>query len=151
MAWRRSAVLQAVPLLAAMAPTARAATTDLVVNCDTARGPVITAAAHSFRDASGINVDVFPTAPELILPQLARDVQNDIVVTSAARMEQAARDALVGAGPRAGAWRNGLVLAARRDAAGGNGPVAVPDATPGSDIDGPAIPARLRLQPVSVR
>ena len=113
---------------------ARAATTDLVLACDTTLGPVMRAAGALFAARSGVRIHVFPTAPGLILPELSREVQNDIVVTEVAALQRAAQDGLVGPGAaRSAAWRNRLVLAARPDAPAGisdDGPIAVTDAIP---------------------
>jgi molybdate transport system substrate-binding protein len=147
-------VLQAMPLVAAVATAgeARAATTDLVVNCDTVLAPAIAAAARAFRNSSGVRIDIFPTPPGLILPQLARTVQNDIVMTSPARLEQASQQGLTGGGQHSSIWRNRLMLAAQNGAAAAEkGAIAVPDPTPGSDIDGPEVVARLGLRTASVR
>ena len=51
-------------------------------------------------------------------------------------------------GAARGAWRNPLVLAVKRGAPpASDKPIAVSDPTPGSDMDGPAILARLGLLP----
>ncbi|MGY2051113.1 substrate-binding domain-containing protein [Methylobacterium sp. JK268] len=114
-------------------------TTDLVLNCDTALGPVLTRAAEVFRAATGVQVRIFPTSPGLLVPQLVRKVQNDLLVTQEAVMAQAQAAGLI-AGAAAGPWRNRLVLAARRGAgAAPGGRIAVSDPTPAADMDGPAI------------
>jgi len=149
----RRNLLQAAPLLAAVATVAAAPadTTDLVLACNTTLGPAMRAAAARFAARSGVRVHVFPTPPGLILPQLAHEVQNDIVVTGVAAMQRATDAGFVAAGAtRGGPWRNRLVLAARHDAPPGalqEGPIAAPDPTPASDIDGPAVLARMGLQP----
>jgi molybdate transport system substrate-binding protein len=135
--------------IGASAP-ARADTTDLVLACDATLGPAMRAAGRRFTARSGVRIDVFPTEPGLILPQLSRVVQNDIVVTGLPALQRAIADGLIGPdAARAGSWRNRLVLAARRDAAG-DGPVAVTDPTPASGLDGPAILARMGLRPLTV-
>jgi hypothetical protein len=50
-------------------------------------------------------VFIFATGPGLILPQLVRDIQNDIVVTQTAILEQAAQAGIIAAPVRA-QWRN---------------------------------------------
>lgn len=143
---RRTALrsLAVLPLLGV--PAAQAATTDLVLNCDTALAPVMTAVAQRFHAISGVKVRVFPTGPGLLIPQIARAVQNDLLVTQTGIMAEAVAGGLIRGTPR-GAWRNPLVLAARRGAGDGalKGRIAVSDPTPGSDMDGPAIVAAMDL------
>jgi molybdate transport system substrate-binding protein len=137
---------------AAMTPAAgqTATTTDLAVTCDNAAAPAVIAAAKAFRDRFGVRVRVFPTAPGLILPQLERDIQNDIIVTQIGTIAQAEQQGLVAPNLRVGAWRNRLVTAAAKDPAGPEGSFAVPDPTSASDIDGIAILQRLGASPTQV-
>ena len=58
----------------------------------------------------------FPPVPGLILPQLVRDIQNDIVVTQTAILEQAAQAGVIASAVRA-QWRNPLVIAGLHGAA----------------------------------
>lgn len=116
-------------------------TTDLAVSCDAAAGPAVIAAAAAFRQRTGIRVRVFPTAQGLLLPQIERDIQNDIVVTGLSTIERAESEGLVEPGKRAGPWRNRLVIAAA--AIGEAGVFVVPDASPASDIDGFAVLRKL--------
>lgn len=143
----RRTVLRALaaPLLVAAAP-AGAAITDLVASCDTALAPVLSAVAERFLARAGVRVRVFPTGPGLLVPQLARAVQNDLLVTQAGIMDAAVRANLIAGTPR-GAWRNPLVLAAPRGAgtAALKGRIAASDPTPGSDMDGPAIVSAMNL------
>lgn len=147
--------LAALPLTAAAPPTEAPAPakgiTDLVLSCDLALGPAVVQAAARFRAQVGVQVRVFPTGPGLLVPQLARAVQNDLLLTQVPIMDAAAAAGLL-AGPPSGAWRNPLVLAARRGAGPGAlaGRIAVADATPMSDMDGPAILAKLGLAPRKV-
>lgn len=122
--------------------------TDLSVTCDAAAGPAVAAAGAAYRARSGVRVRVFPTAPGLVLPQLQREIQNDIIVTQLATIDQAAD--LVAPGARAGPWRNQLVIAAANQPAGPEGSFVVPDVSPASDIDGAAILRRLGAAPVKV-
>lgn len=144
--------LAALPLTAAAPPTEAPAPargiTDLVLSCDSALGPAITQAAARFRARTGVQVRVFPTGPGLLVPQLARAVQNDLLLTQVQIMDTAAAAGLL-AGPPRGAWRDSLILAARRGAGPGalGGRLAIADATPMSDMDGPAIVAKLGLAP----
>jgi molybdate transport system substrate-binding protein len=140
-----AAAFPALVALAAAAP-ARAANTDLALACDQTLGPAMRAVSTAYANLSGARVDVFPTALGLLLPQLERVVQNDIVVTQVATMEAAVAAAVVDTGAIRGAWHNNVVLAAMRGASPAPGrPIAVSDALPAADMDGPAILARLQL------
>ena len=79
---------------------------DLAVTCDTTLAPALRKVAAAYRARSGVRVFVFPTGPGLILPQLVRDIQNDIVVTQTTILDQAAQAGVV-------AWlpsvRNGAI------------------------------------------
>ena len=151
MTLQRRTVLRATALAPiAVASGARAATTDLVLACDTTLGPAMTDAAKVFAGRSGVQIHVFPTSPGLILPQLAREVQNDIVVTQVDLLRNAVKAGLVEPGADRGHWRNRLVLAAatgHQPAALTDGAVASSDLTPASGLDGPAVLARLGLRP----
>lgn len=134
----------------AAAPRARAAVDigELVLSCDTTLGPPMRAAATVYANLTGTRINVFPIGPGLILPQLERSVQNDIVVTEPAILNAAAQAGVVAVGAVQGAWRNHLVIAARRGApAAADKPIAVSDPSPASDMDGEAILARLGLLP----
>jgi molybdate transport system substrate-binding protein len=149
---RRRHVLQAAPALplAVVATGAHAATTDLVLNCDPALVPPMTKAADRCFRSTGVRVRIFPTGPGLLLPQLERVIQNDLICTDARTIAAAVQAGLVAADAPGGAWRNPLVIAGRADAGAGvgaaaKGRIAVSDPTPGSDMDGPAILQRLSL------
>jgi molybdate transport system substrate-binding protein len=150
----RRRVLGALPglLIVAIAARAETATTDLVLNCDTALGPAMTEAAARFLRISRVRVHVFPTGPGLIMPQLERKVQCDLVCTQQTTMRAAIATGVVAADAPRGAWRNPLVIAARH----GAGPnaatqrLSVSDATPGSDMDGPAIIGAAGLSPATM-
>ena len=150
----RRSLLHALPVLpiAFAAGSAAAATTDLVLNCDPTLGPVMRAASRRFDAQKGVGVRVFPTPPDLILPQLARAVQNDVIITRQAAMADAVRTGLVAAGEPQGAWRNRFVLVARQGAGAAalNGRVAVTDPTPAADLDGAAVLRKLGLAPPRV-
>jgi molybdate transport system substrate-binding protein len=149
---RLLAVAPAALAVAVITPAATpdAATTDLAVTCDTAAAPAVIAAGMAYRARSGVRIRVFATAPGLILPQLEREIQNDIIVTRIATIEQAERQGLLATGARAGPWRNRLVTAAATEPAGVEGSFVVPDALPGSDIDGAAILQRIGVSPAKV-
>ena len=109
---------RALPLLAlaAVGTPALAETVDLSVTCDTTLAPALRKAAAAYRAQSGVRVFVFPTGPGLILPQLVRDIQNDIVVTQTGILDQAVQAGVVAVAVRP-QWRNPLVIAGLRDEA----------------------------------
>jgi molybdate transport system substrate-binding protein len=155
MSFSRRTLLTVAPAASAavlMAPVVAVAatTTDLAVTCDTAAAPAVSAAGLAYRARSGVRIRVFPTAPGLVLPQLQREIQNDIIITQLATIDQAEQEGLVAEGRRAGPWRNRLVTAAAKPPAGPEGSFAVPDASPGSGIDGAAILRRLGESPATV-
>jgi molybdate transport system substrate-binding protein len=129
---------------------ATATTTDLAVTCDTAAAPAVIAAGAAFRQKTGVRIRVFPTPPGLVLPQLEREIQNDIVVTQITTIDQAEQAGLIQPGDHAGIWRNRLVTAAARNRSGEAGTFAVPDPSPASDIDGIAILHALGLAPSKI-
>ncbi len=154
---QRRRVLQAVPMLAVAAftaSTAHAATTDLVVACDTTLARPLRAVADAFRARASVTAHIFPTSSGLILPQLEREVQNDIVVTRFERLTRATETGIIAPGAaRSGGWRNRLVLAAWRDAPAVSlnaVAVAACDPTPASDIDGAAVLSTASLWPKSI-
>ena len=139
---------RALPLLAlaaAIAP-ARADTVDLAVNCDTTLAPALRRAAAAYKARTGVRVFVFATGPGLILPQLVRGIQNDIVVTQTTILDQAVQAKVVASAVRA-QWRNRLVIAASHGATDSDRVFAAPDPSPASDFDGPALLARLGIKP----
>lgn len=118
-----------------------ATTTDLAVSCDAAAGSAVIAAAAAYRHITGVRVRVFPTEQGLLLPQIERDIQNDVIVTQLSTLDQAEKEGLVEPGKRVGPWRNRLVIAAAANAQARV--FAVPDASPASDIDGFAVLRKL--------
>ena len=150
----RRRLMRMLPALAALAvaPPARAASPDgeLVLACDITLGPAMQAAADAYAGATGQRVNVFPTEPGLILPQLEHTVQNDIVVTRLATMDAAVQSGIVGKDAPRGAWRNRLVVAALRGApAIPAKPIAAVDPSPVADMNGPIILERLGLHPAA--
>jgi molybdate transport system substrate-binding protein len=127
--------------------TLAAPTTDLAVTCDTAAALAVRAAGTAYRARSGVRIRVFPTAPGLVLPQLEREIQNDIIITQLATIDQAGKQGLLTDAGRAGPWRNRLVTAAAKAPGGPEGSFAVPDPSPGSDIDGGAVLRRIGAKP----
>jgi molybdate transport system substrate-binding protein len=146
MRFSRRRILAVAPLglLAAVSVSKRTraqTTTDLAVTCDAPAAPAVIAAARAFRQRAGVRVRVFPTPPGLVLPQLERQIQNDIIVTQISTIEQAEQEGLVQPGGHVGPWRNRLVIATA--GAGQADAFAVPDPSPASDIDGTVILQRL--------
>jgi molybdate transport system substrate-binding protein len=153
MAFFRRGLLAAAPgaaLAARAIPAASAATTDLAVSCDTAVAKALVLAAAAFRARSGVRVRLYPTATGLLLPQLEREIQNDIIVTQLAALDRAEQENLVQPGGRVGPWRNRRVTASAREPAGPEGSFAVPDWSPATGIDGAAILQRLGATPAKV-
>jgi molybdate transport system substrate-binding protein len=139
---------RALPLLAlaAVGAPAVANTLDLAVTCDTTLAPALRRIAAAYKTRSGAHVFVFPTGPGLILPQLMRQIQNDIVVTQTTILDQAAQTGII-ASPVRAQWGNPLVIAGLRDTAPIDRIFAAPDPSLASDIDGPALLARLDIRP----
>jgi len=154
MTLQRRLLLQALPAapLALVALPARAETTDLVLNCDTALAAPMRVAAKRFAALSGVRVRVFTTAPGSVLPQLARAIQNDLVMTSQAGLAAAVGQKLVAPDAPAGLWHNRFVLAGRpgADRSALQGRMAVSDPTQASDHDGPAILQAIGTNPATV-
>jgi ABC-type molybdate transport system substrate-binding protein len=144
MSWPR----RALPLLAlaAIGAPAVAATTDLAVTCDTTLAPALRKAAAAYRSRSGVRVFVFATGPGLIVPQLVRNIQNDIVVTQTAILDQAVQAGVVATGVHP-QWSNKLVVAGLHDTAPIDRIFAAADPSMASDIDGPTVLARLGIRP----
>jgi ABC-type molybdate transport system substrate-binding protein len=144
----RRALFAAAPVAAmAMVTVAAAETTDLALTCDAAAAPAVRKAAAAFTERSGVRVRVHPTSPALIVPQLSREIQNDILFSQIAILDAAQQAGLAEPGGRTAVWRNRLVVAA-----GGTGDVfAIPDATPASGINGAAVLRGMGLAPAKVQ
>jgi molybdate transport system substrate-binding protein len=135
---------RALPLLAlAAATSARAETLDLSVACDTTLAPALRKVGAAYTAKTSSRVFVFPTGPGLILAQLQRDIQNDIVITLVSTLEQLRQAGIISVVPAAPRWTNSVVIAGSSL----DQTVAAPDPTPASDIDGPALLGKLALQP----
>ena len=144
---RRSLPLLA--LAAAIRPAA-AETIDLSLACDTTLAPALRKVAAAYAAKTSARVFVFPTGPGLILPQLVRDIQNDIVVTQITILAQLQQASIIASVPTAPRWSNPLVIAGLTATAPLDQTFAAPDPTPASDIDGPAMVTRLGLHPAHV-
>jgi len=125
-------------------------TSDLAVTCDAAVEAAVRAAGQAYRARTGVRVRVFPTEPGLVLPQIEREIQNDIIITGIGTIDRAAREGLVPPGGRAGPWRNRLVTAAAKAPAGPDGSFVVPDVSLASEIDGAAILRRMGAAPAHI-
>jgi molybdate transport system substrate-binding protein len=143
---RRRWLLAGAPTLVLASVPAWGAGGDLAVTCDSTLAPALRKVADAYKARFSSHVFIFPTGPGLILPQLVRDIQNDIVVTQTAILEQAAEASVIAA-PVHAQWRNPLVIAGRGGGAMVDGAFAVTDPSPASDIDGPALLARLAIKP----
>jgi len=139
-----------VATLAFAATAARAETTDLVVHCDPPLAYPLRDIAVAFHSRNGVQLRIFPTAPNAIPAQLAREIQNDVVVTLPEVLARIGASGQLADFPRSAQWRNRLVVAARR----GSGrksieqeTFAAPDPVWGGGPDGPAILAEGDLRP----
>lgn len=127
--------------------TAHAEPTDLVVHCDPPLAGPLRAIAAAFKTA---RLRVFPTPPNAIPEQLARDIQNDLIMTQPAILARIGASGHLGDFPPSATWRNRLVIAARR---GSTPPpidtatLAAPDPVWGGGPDGPAVLAAAGLRP----
>ncbi len=147
---------------AAEPPTGRAAIPDLVVYCDPTLRPAMRRIGRLFTDRTRAPVYVFSAPPPLMLAQLDRDVQNDILVSSAATLDEGTRRELVLPATRVAGWRNRLVIAglsanlaseaptdvARLPDLLGPDRLAISDDTVASTVNGPAVIERLGLRQV---
>ncbi len=120
-------------------------TTDLALACASGLGPLMQRAAEAFREQIGVRLNVFPINPGLLLQQLQREVQIDLVMTRYADMEALSAKGLLAPPPYTGPWRDRLVIAARKGSTlqtALGGVVAVPDAGTAAGLDGPGILAK---------
>ena len=83
-----------------------------------------------------------------MLPQLQRNVQNDLVVTQDVTIAQATQAGVIAQGAQAGPWRDRLVIAGLRGGAAlaADTPIAASDPSPASDVDGAAVLAGMGLR-----
>jgi molybdate transport system substrate-binding protein len=136
--------------LAFAATASQAATTDLVVHCDPPLARPLYDIAAAFRTRSGVQLRIFPTAPNAIPAQLAREIQNDVVVTQPEILARIGASGLLADLPMSAQWRNRLIVAAKR--AGSRRPIeqetlAAPDPVWGGGPDGPALLTAAELRP----
>ncbi len=135
--------------LAAAARPVAAATVDLSLACDTTLAPALRKVAAAYAAKTSVRVFVFPTGPGLLIPQLERNIQNDILVTRLPILRQASDEKIIAGVPGAPHWSNPLVIAGRRGASA-DGVFAACDPTAASDFDGPALLAKLEMKPAQV-
>src|ERR1700761_802647 len=126
------------------------ATIDLSVSCDTTLAPALRKVGAAYTARTSARVFVFATGPGLILPQLERNIQNDIVVAQIPLLQQMADQKIIARLPDAPRWRNPLVIAGLSSASPTDGVFAACDPRPASDIDGPAVLAKLEARPSRV-
>jgi molybdenum ABC transporter molybdate-binding protein len=116
--------------------------------------PALRRVARLFAAAAGpAPVHLFSAPSSLMLAQIERQTQTDLLITTITALDDAARGNLIKSGTRVGAWRDGLVIAGRRDDPSGSdiarlvgdGRLAVTDPTLFETFDGPAVLARLGL------
>jgi len=139
-----------VAALAFAATTVRAATTDLVVHCDPPLARPLHDIAAAFRTRTGVQLRIFPTAPNAIPAQLAREIQNDVVVTQPEILARIGASGQLADFRRSAQWRNRLIVAAKR--ADLRKPIeqetlAAPDPVWGGGPDGPALLTAAGLRP----
>jgi molybdate transport system substrate-binding protein len=134
--------------ISGLSGAAHATTTDLAISCDTTLAPALKAVGAAYRARTGVRVNVFATGPGLVLPQLQREVQNDVVVTQDATLTQATRAGVIAQAAQAGPWRDRLVIAARHGGSplAADMPIAASDVSPASDVDGAAVLAAMGLR-----
>jgi hypothetical protein len=137
----------------AFAGAAWAGTTDLVVHCDPPMVKPLSDIAEAFRSQTGVELRIFATAPNAIPEQLAREIQNDIVMSQPHILARIGAAGLLADFPPSARWRNRLVIAKRRGEP--RRPVdqetlAAPDPVWGGGPDGPAVLAEAGLRPARV-
>jgi molybdate transport system substrate-binding protein len=120
------------------------------VHCDPPLAHPLHDIAAAFRTRTGVQLRIFPTAPNAIPAQLAREIQNDIVVTQPEILARIGASGQLADFPPSARWRNRLIIAARR--ADRRKPIeqetlAAPDPVWGGGPDGPALPTAAGLRP----
>jgi molybdate transport system substrate-binding protein len=132
---------------------------NVVVYCDKALRDVIGRTNELFTSRTQIPVNLFSAPPTLMLAQIERVTQNDVLITQSSFMDDAARRRLIHADTRIPIGRNRLVFASREGGEQqltdplnllrriGKGPVAMPDPTTGTTIDSAAVLEALGLKP----
>jgi len=132
------------------ATAAQAETTDLVVHCDPPLAHPLHDIAAAFRSRTGVQLRIFPTASNAIPAQLAREIQNDVVVTQPEILARIGASGQLADFRPSGQWRNRLIISAKR--AGTRKSIeqetlAAPDPVWGGGPDGPALLTAAGLRP----
>ncbi len=150
------AILALVPTIAMAAPSTAP---DVVVYCDRALRRTMEATGRLFTARTAAPVRVFCAAPPLMLAQIERITQNDVLVTLDAMMDEAARRKLIQPETRIPLGANRLILAGQATRGTpasdpaviaqviGKGPLAAPDPTHATTIDTQAVLASIGLAP----
>jgi hypothetical protein len=136
--------------LAVATTAAQAATTDLVVHCDPPLAGPLRRIAAAFYTKSNVRLRIFPTAPNAIPAQLAREIQNDVIVTQPEVVTRVRAAGLLADFLPSANWRNRLIIATRRE--GRPRPIeqavcAAPDPGWGGGPDGPDLLAAAGVRP----
>lgn len=155
-----AALAAAVVALPGGAAAGESSAPNVVVYCDRALREPMTALGRLFTARSAARVNVFCAPPSLMLAQIQRVTQNDILVTQAPAMADAVRRHLIKPDTQVALPANRLALATRTgigrealsDAPGllrliGAGPLAAPDPTSGTTVDTAGALAAAGLQP----
>jgi Bacterial extracellular solute-binding protein len=127
--------------------TAQAASAELALMCDIALAAPITRAAEAYRAATGTRIQVFPTAPGLIVPMLTRDTLIDIVITRLPTLAEADRAAVLKPDAPPNRWQTPLVVA---QGAAKDDRFAVSELPDASGIDAQAALAALAIDPAKI-
>ena len=144
-------------LLAAARPAAaangRSDIPDVAISCDATLRPAVRRVGALFTARTRAPVHLFSAAPPLMLAQIERETQTDLLITLTQALDEGARRGLLMPGMRVDGWRNGLVIAARQGSGTdlakllGAGRFAVTDPTIAATFDGAAVLARMGLSP----
>ncbi|HEY6432464.1 MAG TPA: substrate-binding domain-containing protein [Acetobacteraceae bacterium] len=148
--------------IAGLAATAHAdpsTAPNVVVYCDKSLRDAVRRTGELFTARTRAPMNLFSAAPTLMLAQIERITQNDVLITQSAAMDQAARRGLIHPDTRIPLGRDRLVFATLEGGTQrlsdplhllhriGTGPLAVPDPTTGTTIDSAAVLAALGLTP----
>jgi molybdate transport system substrate-binding protein len=146
---RRQAMAVAAALLTIR--TAQAASAELALMCDIALAAPITRAAEAYRAATGTRIQVFATAPGLIVPMLTRDTLIDIVISRLPTLAEADRAAVLKPDAPPNRWQTPLVVAqGAAQGAAKDDRFAVSELPDASGIDAQAALAALAIDPAKI-
>jgi ABC-type molybdate transport system substrate-binding protein len=154
---RRGLMLGALAAFAASPAWAEWLRDDIVVYAEPALAPVLGALSADFRRIHPGTPRLFTAPPAQMLGLLAHNTQADMLIAQSAFMDRAASSGLTAPGPPPVLWRNRLVLAtttatpmpdfnaAALSATSAGAPIAAPDPSDASTIDGPRLLAALGI------